>query len=181
MLPGVVEISPKKFGDARGFFSETYSNTAMEKAGLPTNWVQDNHSLSSEKNVLRGLHYQASPMAQDKLVRVVRGSILDVAVDIRSGSPHFGKWTSLVVSAEKWNQIFVPKGFAHGFLTLEPNTEVVYKVTNPYAPEHDRCIRWDDPEIAVEWPLQNQAPILSAKDANAPMLSQQHTGFVYGR
>jgi dTDP-4-dehydrorhamnose 3,5-epimerase len=180
-LPGVFEISPRKFGDERGFFSETYSNAAMKAAGLPVDWVQDNHSYSASNNILRGLHYQTSPMAQDKLIRVVRGSIFDVAVDIRVNSPHYGKWISLIVSAEKWNQMFVPKGFAHGFLTLEPNTEVVYKVTNIYAPECDRSIKWDDPAIGVEWPVHGQVLTLSTKDTNATMLSQHDTGFVFGK
>jgi dTDP-4-dehydrorhamnose 3,5-epimerase len=179
-LPGVFELLPKKFGDARGFFSETFSKTALLGAGLPGEWVQDNHSYSAEQGVLRGLHYQSPPKAQDKLVRVVRGSILDVAVDIRRNSPHFGKWVSLLVSAEKWNQIFVPKGFAHGFLTLEPHTEVVYKVTEYYAPAHDRALRWDDPDLAIAWPVQGFEPVLSAKDKIAPLLKDQNTGFNFG-
>jgi dTDP-4-dehydrorhamnose 3,5-epimerase len=178
-IPDVYEILPKKFGDERGFFSETYSEVAMKAAGLPTLWVQDNHSYSAAQGVLRGLHYQMDPKAQDKLVRVVKGRIFDVAVDIRDGSPTFGKWVSLEVSAEKWNQIFVPRGFAHGFVTLEPNTEVVYKVTNIYAPELDRCIRWDDPAIGIDWPLNGLAPQLSAKDAGASLLSQQQSGFTF--
>lgn len=178
-IPDVFEILPKKFGDARGFFSETFSLDAMETAGLPTQWVQDNHSYSATKGVLRGMHYQTEPMAQDKLVRVVRGRIFDVAVDIRAGSPTFGKWVSLEVSAEQWNQIFVPKGFAHGFLTLEPDTEVVYKVTNGYAPARDRCIKWDDPAIGIDWPLNGAVPLLSPKDAAATLLSQQQTGFIF--
>lgn len=178
-LPGVYELLPKKFGDERGFFSETYAEGAMQAAGLPTQWVQDNHSYSASAGVLRGLHFQKEPMAQDKLVRVVRGRIFDVAVDIRVGSPDFGKWVSLDVSAESWNQIFLPKGFAHGFVTLEPNTEVVYKVTSPYAPEQDRCIKWDDPNIGIAWPLHGLTPVLSAKDEAALPLSQHETGFVY--
>jgi dTDP-4-dehydrorhamnose 3,5-epimerase len=178
-LPGIFELLPKKFGDERGFFSETFSKAAFEDAGLPQNWVQDNHSYSAEKFVLRGLHYQTPPKAQDKLVRVVRGSIFDVAVDVRHGSPFFGKWVSLVVSAEKWNQIFVPRGFAHGFLTLEPNTEVVYKVSEFYAPEQDRNISWNDPSIAIDWPLMGLDPILSKKDSVAPQLKDQHTGFEF--
>jgi dTDP-4-dehydrorhamnose 3,5-epimerase len=178
-IADVYEILPKKFGDERGFFSETYSEAAMAAADLPTLWVQDNHSFSAAQGVLRGLHYQMEPRAQDKLVRVVKGRIFDVAVDVRAGSPTFGKWVSLEVSAEKWNQIFVPKGFAHGFVTLEPNTEVVYKVTNGYAPELDRCIRWDDPAIGIGWPLNGLAPQLSAKDAGAPLLSQQQSGFTF--
>ena len=179
-LPGVFEIVPKKFGDDRGFFSETFSGVVLAKHRLPTEWVQDNHSYSAQKNVLRGLHYQAHPMAQDKLVRVVRGSILDVAVDIRKGSPQFGKFLTLVVSTAKWNQILVPKGFAHGFLTLEPDTEVVYKVSETYSPQHDRSIKWNDPQIAIDWPLNNITPILSNKDLAAPLLAEQETGFIFG-
>jgi dTDP-4-dehydrorhamnose 3,5-epimerase len=178
-IADVYEILPRKFGDERGFFSETYSDVAMKAAGLPTQWMQDNHSFSAAQGVLRGLHYQMEPMAQDKLVRVVRGRIFDVAVDIRAGSPTFGKWVSLEVSAQTWNQIFVPKGFAHGFVTLEPDTEVVYKVTNGYAPELDRCIRWDDPAIGIVWPLDGRTPQLSAKDAGAALLSHQQTGFTF--
>ncbi len=129
-LEGVLEICPRKFGDDRGFFSETYNAESFAEAGITLQFVQDNHSLSAAKGVLRGLHYQLPPRAQDKLVRVVKGSILDVVVDIRSNSPTFRKWVSLEVSAKKWNQILVPKGFAHGFVTLEENTEVVYKVTD---------------------------------------------------
>ncbi|KXF76579.1 dTDP-4-dehydrorhamnose 3,5-epimerase [Paramesorhizobium deserti] len=170
-LDGVLEITPRKFGDARGFFSETYNKSSFTEAGIDLEFVQDNHSYSAAKGVLRGLHYQLSPRAQDKLVRVVRGSILDVAVDIRRESPDFGKWVSLVVSAEKWNQILVPKGFAHGFVTLEDDTEVVYKVTDVYSPEHDRSIRYDDPAIGIEWPIAATEIQLSDKDRNAPLLS----------
>ncbi len=169
-LPGVFEITPKKFGDERGFFSETFALSKLTAHGLPGHWVQDNHSHSAPKHVVRGLHYQEPPMAQDKLVRVVRGAILDVAVDIRRGSPHFGNWVSLEVSAKAWNQILVPVGFAHGFITLEPDTEVVYKVTAPYSAAHDRGIRWDDPDIGIAWPLAGQQPVLSTKDAIAPLL-----------
>ena len=176
-LPGVFEIIPQKFGDARGFFSETFSAPLFAAAGLPTLWVQDNHSLSAQAFVLRGLHWQLPPVAQDKLVRVIRGAIFDVAVDIRSGSPHFGKWVGLELSAARWNQIFVPTGFAHGFLTLEPGTEVAYKVTAPYAPESERCIAWDDPQIGVAWPLGGGAPQLSPKDQAAPRLAAVRTGF----
>ena len=178
-LPEVLEIAPQKFGDARGFFSETYSAEKFRQAGIAMDWVQDNHSYSAQQGVLRGLHYQAPPMAQDKLVRVVRGAIFDVAVDIRHGSPNFGKWVSLIVSAEAWNQILVPKGFAHGFLTLEPDTEVVYKVSASYAPECDRNISYDDPDIGILWPLEEIEPVLSAKDAAAPALAGLDTGFLY--
>src|ERR1700761_6727363 len=150
-IPEVKLLIPKKHGDARGFFSETYSTQAMKELGLDLEFVQDNHSLSASKGVLRGLHYQLAPKAQNKLVRVVHGAILDVAVDIRRGSPTFGKHVSAVISAENWRQILVPVGFAHGFVTLEPNTEVIYKVTNYYSPSHERGIRWNDPEIGIEW------------------------------
>ncbi|MGH6861922.1 MAG: dTDP-4-dehydrorhamnose 3,5-epimerase [Phyllobacterium sp.] len=169
-LAGVFEILPRKFGDDRGFFSETYNSESFAQAGIALQFVQDNHSLSAAKGVLRGLHYQLPPHAQDKLVRVVSGSILDVVVDIRKSSPTFRQWVSLEVSAKKWNQILVPKGFAHGFLTLEDNTEVVYKVTDYYSPEHDRSLRFDDPTIAVVWPLDASAIQLSDKDRNAPLL-----------
>ncbi|TKT77658.1 dTDP-4-dehydrorhamnose 3,5-epimerase [Aquamicrobium sp. LC103] len=170
-LDGVVEITPRKFGDDRGFFSETYNREKFVAAGIELDFVQDNHSYSAARGVLRGLHYQLPPKAQDKLVRVVRGSILDVAVDIRRGSPTFGRWVSLVISAEKWNQILVPAGFAHGFITLEPDTEVIYKVTELYSPEHDRSIRFDDPEIGIEWPIPADEIQLSEKDRAAPFLA----------
>ncbi|MFZ1813277.1 MAG: dTDP-4-dehydrorhamnose 3,5-epimerase [Rhizobiaceae bacterium] len=178
-LPEIVEIIPVIHCDERGFFSETYNQVDMAANGIAIDWLQDNQSLSASKGVLRGLHFQIPPVAQDKLVRVVKGSILDVAVDIRKGSPGFGKWVCLEVSAKKWNQILVPKGFAHGFVTLEPETEVLYKVSAPYSREHDRCIRFDDPAIGIDWGLGGQEPILSAKDANAPLLSDIDTGFVH--
>src|SRR5436305_4381439 len=140
-IPDVRIIVPKKHGDHRGFFSEVYSRKALAEAGIHSDFVQDNHSLSAQKGVLRGLHYQVAPMAQDKLIRVVRGAILDVAVDIRRSSPTFGKHVSAVISAENWRQILVPIGFAHGFVTLEANTEVIYKVSNCYSPQHERGIR----------------------------------------
>ncbi|WP_435655323.1 dTDP-4-dehydrorhamnose 3,5-epimerase [Brucella pituitosa] len=170
-LDGVFEIIPRKFGDDRGFFSETYKVKALVEAGIDLNFVQDNHSYSAAKSVVRGLHYQLPPFAQDKLVRVTRGAILDVAVDIRKSSPNFGKWVALEVSADKWNQILVPKGFAHGFITLVENTEVIYKVTDYYSPEHDRSIRFDDPAIGVEWPIAATGVQLSDKDEKAPLLA----------
>lgn len=170
-IADVLEIRPKKFGDARGFFSETYNAARFSEAGISLTFVQDNHSFSAAKGVLRGLHYQLPPFAQDKLVRVVKGSILDVAVDIRRSSPTFGKWVSLVVSASGWNQILVPKGFAHGFVTLEENTEVTYKVTDYYSPDHDRNIRFDDPAIGIEWPIPASDVQLSEKDAKAPLMA----------
>lgn len=169
-LEGVFEIRPDKFGDARGFFSETWNERLFSQHGHALQFVQDNHSFSAERGVLRGLHFQCPPHAQDKLVRVVRGRIFDVAVDIRRESPSFGKWAGLELSADAWNQLLVPKGFAHGFVTLEPNTEVVYKVTGLYSPRHDRAIRFDDPQIGVEWPLPAHAITLSEKDSAAPFL-----------
>lgn len=170
-LDGVFEIIPRKFGDDRGFFSETYNANALHNAGIELQFVQDNQSYSAAKGVLRGLHYQTAPRAQDKLVRVISGAILDVVVDIRKSSSTFGKWVSLEVSAEKWNQILVPKGFAHGFLTLTQNTEVIYKVTDYYSPAHDRSIRFDDPIIDIEWPMLGVEFQLSEKDRNASLLS----------
>ena len=170
-LDGVLEISPRKFGDDRGFFSETYNAKSFAEAAIDLTFVQDNHSYSAARGVVRGLHYQLPPFAQDKLVRVTRGAILDVAVDIRKGSPTFGKWVALEVSAEKWNQILVPKGFAHGFITLVEHTEVIYKVTNYYSPEHDRSIRFDDPAIGIDWPIPASGVQLSDKDQKAPMLA----------
>jgi dTDP-4-dehydrorhamnose 3,5-epimerase len=176
-IPEVLEIVPQRHEDQRGFFSETYSRQRLAECGVSIDWVQDNHSLSREPNVIRGLHFQVPPMAQDKLVRVVRGAIFDVAVDIRHGSPTFGRWVSLILSAKAWNQILVPKGFAHGFLTLEAGCEVIYKVSVPYSPAHDRAIRFDDPEIAIAWPALGGRPILSEKDARAPLLRDISTGF----
>ncbi len=178
-LPGVYEIIPKKFGDERGFFSETFNSDALRAGGIETTFVQDNHSMSSAKGVLRGLHFQLPPYAQDKLVRVVKGSIFDVAIDIRNGSPTFGRWVGLTLSVPKWNQIYVPKGFAHGFVTLEPDTEVIYKVSALYAPEFERSIRFDDPDIGIEWPEDLGTFQLSQKDSDAGWLKDMQTEFTY--
>ena len=170
-IPEVKLITPKIYRDSRGFFSETYSRRAMaEVAGIDVVFVQDNHSLSSEKGVVRGLHFQIAPKAQDKLVRVSRGAIFDVAVDIRRGSPTYGKHVTAVISAENWTQILVPKGFAHGYCTLEPDTEVIYKVSDGYAPACDMGLAWDDPALAIAWPVGVGAAILSAKDLKHPTL-----------
>ncbi len=179
VLPEVLEITPQKFGDARGFFSEIYSANRFADAGLPMAFVQDNHSFSAESSVLRGLHYQLPPFAQDKLVRVVKGAIFDVAVDIRNGSPRYGQWCACTVSAQEWNQLFVPKGFAHGFLTLEPDTEVIYKVSEHYSPEHERAIHFADSDLAIEWPLDGIEPVLSDKDRIAPPLKDQPEAFQF--
>jgi dTDP-4-dehydrorhamnose 3,5-epimerase len=170
-LAGVLEILPRRIGDDRGFFSEVWSERSFREAGLDHDFVQDNHSRSA-RGVLRGLHYQIEPVAQTKLVRVTRGSVFDVAVDIRRSSPTFGQWTGVTLSAESWNQLLVPKGFAHGFLALEDESEVQYKVTAPYSPDHDRGIRPDDPAIGIDWPLPRDQWLLSAKDQNAPLLTE---------
>ena len=175
-LDGVVELRPKKFADERGFFSEVWNERALSEAGIDVRFAQDNQSFSKARGVVRGLHFQLPPAAQDKLIRVSRGAIFDVAVDIRKSSPTFGRWVGLTVSADAWNQIFVPKGFAHGFVTLENDTEVLYKASAPYSPEHERSIRYDDPAIAIDWPLEGE-PVLSAKDAAAPALADIDTGF----
>lgn len=174
---GVREIRPRRFSDERGFFSEVWNAEIWRRSGIELVFVQDNHSLSRSRGVLRGLHFQAPPFAQEKLVRVTRGAIFDVAVDIRKHSPTFGQWVSVTLSADEWNQLLVPAGFAHGFLTLEPDTEVQYKVTAPYSAEHDRAIRWNDPQIGVEWPLSAEELTLSPKDEAAPLLSDIETGF----
>lgn len=171
-LPDVKIIQPKRFGDHRGFFSETYSRSAFAEAGITLDFVQDNHSLSAAVGTLRGLHFQAPPFAQDKLVRVPRGRILDVAVDIRASSPDVGKFVAVELSAENWRQLLVPAGFAHGFVTLEPDTEVIYKVSAPYAPEHDRGLAFDDPAIGIDWGFAPETLILSDKDRRHPRLTE---------
>ena len=168
-IPDVKVLVPKRLQDARGFFSETYSRKVLRDAGIEIEFVQDNHSLSVEKHVIRGLHYQIEPMAQHKLVRVVRGSVLDVAVDIRRSSPTFGRHVATMLSAENWKQMLIPIGFAHGFATLEPNTEVVYKVSNYYSPQHDRGIRWNDPELGIDWGIEIGREILSERDRVHPV------------
>jgi dTDP-4-dehydrorhamnose 3,5-epimerase len=178
-LGGVFEIVPAKHGDDRGFLSETWNRHAFAKAGIELEFVQDNHSVSSAPGTLRGLHYQIPPHAQAKLVRVVRGAIFDVAVDVRQGSPTFGRWTGIEVSSERWNQLLVPAGFAHGFVTLMPDTEVVYKVDAVYSPDHDRSIRHDDPTIGIRWPAELKPFKLSDKDRKAPLLADSDTGFFY--
>lgn len=180
-IPGVMEIIPKKFGDSRGFFSETYNQMAFSESGIDTVWVQDNQSLSTKAGVLRGLHFQLPPFAQDKLVRVTRGRVLDVVVDIRKGSPTYKNWLALELSADKWNQIYVPIGFAHGFKTIEPECEVVYKVSAYYSAEHDRSVRFDDRDLGIDWQLGGVEPVVSEKDRNAPFLKDVDTGFVYGQ
>jgi dTDP-4-dehydrorhamnose 3,5-epimerase len=167
-IPDVKLLVPKKFGDHRGFFSETYNKQKLAEKKINLDFVQDNHSLSAERGVVRGLHFQLAPFGQDKLVRVVRGKILDVAVDLRRSSPTFGRHVTAELSAENWKQLLVPIGFAHGFVTLEPNTEVIYKVTNYYSPQHDRGVMWNDPAIGIKWPIAADEAILSDKDKAQP-------------
>ena len=164
-------IVPRIHRDQRGFFSETYNKAGLTALGTHLEFVQDNHSLSVERGVVRGLHFQVPPFALDKLVRVTRGSVFDVAVDIRRGSPTYGKHVARIISAVDWNQFLVPVGFAHGFCTLEPNTEVIYKVTNYYSPEHDRGVLWNDPDLGIAWPIGDTEAILSEKDRALPRFS----------
>jgi dTDP-4-dehydrorhamnose 3,5-epimerase len=178
-ISDVKVITPSIVRDERGFFSETYSCRALEQAGIHADFVQDNQSLSRAKGVLRGLHFQTEPFAQGKLVRVLRGSIFDVAVDIRHGSPTFGQHVSYVLSAENWSQMWVPVGFAHGFCTLEPNTEVIYKVTAFYAPQCDKGIAFDDPDIGIAWPVPHGELVLSDKDQRRPRLRDLPAAFTY--
>lgn len=170
-IPDVVLFTPRVFGDERGFFFESYNQRAFrETTGLTPDFVQDNHSRSA-RGVLRGLHYQIEPRAQGKLVRVVQGAVFDVAVDIRPGSPTFGRWVGEELSAENKRQMWIPPGFAHGFLTLTESAEFLYKTTDFYSPEHERCIAWDDPDLAIDWPLQGEEPRLSDKDLRGAAFS----------
>lgn len=170
MFDDVLVLKPKRFGDKRGYFSETYNERAFAAAGVSAKFVQDNQSLSAAVGTIRGLHFQSPPHAQAKLVRVVRGKVLDVIVDVKRGSPTFGKWTSIELSAEEGNQVFVPVGYAHGFCTLEPDTEVLYKVTDFYSFDHEYGIRWNDPALGISWPVADAAAVLSDKDRVLPLL-----------
>lgn len=178
-LKGVFVLEPQVFGDARGWFMESWSQRKMEEAGIKVDFVQDNQSFSAQKGTLRGLHYQLNPKCQAKLLRCTRGRIFDVAVDIRKGSPQYGQWVGVELSAENKKQLFIPRGFAHGFITLTDDVEVQYKADNYYAPECDGNIRWNDPDIGVEWPIE--PVILSEKDQQAPLLkARTDLNFVYG-
>ena len=177
VIDAVKLIVPRKFSDPRGHFVETWNRRAFAEAGIDVDFVQDNASLSRLPATIRGLHFQTPPMAQAKLVRVLRGSIFDVAVDIRRASPAFGRSVSAVLTSEGGEQLFVPVGFAHGFCTLEPDTEVAYKVSGFYSGAHDAGIVWDDPAIGIEWPLQGKAPVLSDKDRQLPRLAELQSLF----
>jgi dTDP-4-dehydrorhamnose reductase/dTDP-4-dehydrorhamnose 3,5-epimerase len=176
-VSGLLIIEPQVFGDHRGWFTETYSKEKFKVLGIEIDFIQDNHSFSAQKGTLRGLHFQLDPKAQTKLVRCTKGEILDVAVDLREGSPTYKKWVAVVLTEENKKQLFVPKGFAHGFMTLSDNVEVQYKVDELYSPKDDRSIRFDDPEIGVEWGIES--PTLSAKDLNAPLLKDSDVNFKY--
>ncbi|MEL6871225.1 MAG: dTDP-4-dehydrorhamnose 3,5-epimerase [Pseudomonadota bacterium] len=176
-LPDVKLISPKIFRDERGFFSETYNQQTLAELGVAATFVQDNHSLSRAAGVVRGLHYQRPPVAQGKLVRVIRGAIFDVAVDLRRSSPTFGQHVSAELSAENWQQLWIPPGLAHGFCTIRPDTEVVYKVTAPYSPDHEVSLRFDDPALGIDWPSLPGGAILSDKDRDAPLLADLPADF----
>lgn len=178
-VTGVYVLNPVRFRDTRGFFCETWDAKVLLKHGITENFVQDNQSFSTSIGTIRGLHYQSPPHAQDKLVRCGRGRLLDVAVDIRKGSPMYGQWISIELSAANGKQLFIPKGFLHGFITLEPDTEILYKCSDYYAPECDRAIRFDDLEIGIEWGIPPDEAIFSEKDAAAPFLKDVDSPFNY--
>lgn len=177
-LPSVLLIMPGRFGDHRGFFSESYSRKSMAEAGVVIDFCQDNHSLSAQVGTIRGLHFQAPPHAQDKLVRCGKGALYDVAVDIRRGSPTYGRWVGYELSFENGRQLLVPSGFAHGFVTLQPDTEIIYKCSDYYAPETEGALIWNDPDIGITWPLDGP-PVLSGKDAVAPGLAGFDSPFTW--
>jgi len=175
----VMLIAPDRFADRRGFFSEVFSLRALHDIGLDAEFVQDNHSLSVERGTVRGLHFQKPPRAQGKLVRVCRGKILDVPVDLRRGSPTCGHHVAVELSAENWLQLWIPEGLAHGFCTMEPDTEVMYKTTGYYSPQDDAGIAWDDPELAIDWPVTRAEAVVSDKDAALPRLAGRPSSFVW--
>ena len=175
-LEGVLVLTPRRFGDARGFFSESWNRKTMAEAGIKLDFVQDNHSVSAAVNTVRGLHFQAPPHAQAKLVRCGRGRLFDVAVDIRRGSPTWGAWVGVELSAENGKQLLIPAGFLHGFATREPDTEIIYKCTDYYAPDCDGAVRFDDSTIGIDWGLSGD-PVLSDKDAAAPALAEFDSPF----
>jgi dTDP-4-dehydrorhamnose 3,5-epimerase len=178
-IPEVILIKPNKYGDSRGYFMETFRQSTFNDHIGPMVFVQDNQSFSAEAGTVRGLHFQLEPKAQGKLVRCIAGALLDVAVDIRTGSPNYGKWVSAELSSENDNQLWVPPGFAHGFCTLVPNTTISYKVTDYYSPEHDRGLLWNDPDLGINWAVDPRQAILSKKDTEQPLLSRVGECFRY--
>ena len=179
-LADLMIIEPRVFPDDRGWFTETYKQGDFAANGIESSFNQDNHSRTDGRNVIRGLHYQLNPAAQGKLVRCVVGAVFDVAVDIRKGSPTYSRWVSVELTAENRRILWIPPGFAHGFCTLTEVSEVVYKATAEYSAKHDRCIRWDDPTLAINWPLTTH-PLLSTRDASAPALAQAENNFEWTR
>jgi dTDP-4-dehydrorhamnose 3,5-epimerase len=175
----VLLVRPRRFEDSRGWFSESWNRARFESWGISGDFCQDNHSLSRSAGTLRGIHFQTPPFAQAKLVRCVRGSIWDVAVDLRRASPSFGKWVAAELSADNGDELFIPAGYGHGFVTREPECEVIYKVDAPYAPEADGGITWNDPALAIDWPLAGAAPELSEKDARLPLMADAAFDFPY--
>lgn len=167
-IPDVLIVKPKKHGDHRGFFSETFKNATLREHGVNVDWVQDNHSFSAARGVVRGLHFQRAPKAQAKLLRVTRGAILDVAVDVRKASPTYGQHVAVELSADNWTQLYVPAGFAHGFCTLTENTEVLYKVSADYGPAEEGGLLWNDPDLGIAWPIPAEEATLSARDLEWP-------------
>ncbi len=178
-IPDIKLLSPEKHGDARGFFSEIYSRRSLEAAGIRQQFVQENCSFSAPQFTVRGLHWQSPPFAQAKLIQVLQGSILDVAVDLRRESPWFGQHVAIELSAENWQQILIPVGFAHGFCTLEADTMVLYKVDAYYSTEHEQGLRWDDPTLGIDWPATKDQAVLSTKDQQLPLLANCKPPFVY--
>jgi dTDP-4-dehydrorhamnose 3,5-epimerase len=178
-LAGLFALTPTRFGDARGFFSETWNRARLAEDGIEVDFVQDNHSFSVRAGTVRGLHFQAPPHAQAKLVRCGRGRLFDVAVDIRRGSPTYGRWFGIELSFENGKQLMIPAGFAHGFATREPETEIVYKCSDYYALETEGALRYDDPDIGIDWALGDVEPILSEKDAAAPAFARFESPFTY--
>ena len=170
-IPEVILFYPEKHQDKRGYFSETYNKKSLIDLGVNIDFKQDNHALSYSKGTIRGLHFQIPPFDQDKLIRVIAGAIYDVAVDIRFNSPTFGQYVSAIIDSKKCNQILVPSGFAHGLCTLDPNTEVIYKVNNYYSQQHDKGIVWDDSAIGINWPVADADVVVSEKDLKLPLLS----------
>jgi len=172
-------LTPARFGDGRGFFSESYNKARLAEHGITTEFVQDNHSLSARAGTVRGLHFQVPPHAQAKLVRCGRGRLFDVAVDIRAGSPTYGQWIGVELSFENGRQLYIPEGFAHGFVTRQDDTEIVYKCSDFYVPDFDGAVRFDDPAIGIDWGIDGQEPVLSDKDRAAPPLAELKTPFVW--
>ncbi len=178
-LPGVVILTPARFGDARGFFSESWNDRTLADHGIHHRFIQDNHSFSVQASTVRGLHFQAPPHAQTKLVRCGRGALFDVAVDFRRGSPTWGRWVGVELSFDNGRQMLIPEGFLHGFITREPDTEIIYKCTDYYAPDCDGAVRFDDPDIGIDWGVDTRTVLLSDKDAAAPRLADLPSPFVY--